>query len=142
MRNSKRAIFPMDTNTATGAYSPGVGVGDFVFVSGQGPIDFTTREFQLGTIESETLLTLENVGRVLAAAGASLDDVVKVTDHLRNIDDFSRFNSVYSKFFPHPYPARTTVQSVLASGISIEIDAIAICGCGTKQAVASTRDQV
>jgi 2-iminobutanoate/2-iminopropanoate deaminase len=66
---------------------------------------------------------------VLAGAGATLADVVKVSIHLQNINDFARMNAVYEKFFPEPRPARTTVQSVLTAGISIEIDAIAIRGC-------------
>jgi 2-iminobutanoate/2-iminopropanoate deaminase len=60
-----------------------------------------------------------------------MDDCVKTTVHLLHIEDFERFNAVYRTFFNKPYPARTTVQSVLWHGILVEIDAVAVRGCGT-----------
>jgi len=128
--NLKRPLFPDAQNTATGAYSPGLCVGELVFVSGQGPLDPDSKTFQRGDIEAQTTLTLGNVAAVLRQADCSLRDVVKVTVHLQNINDFDQFNSAYMAVFQPPYPARTTVQSVLAEGISIEIDAIAVRGCG------------
>lgn len=108
----------------TGSYSAGVLVDGWLYVSGQGPLDMATGEIVAGTIEDETRLTMEHVGKVLAAAGCTFDDVVKCTCHLADINDFDRFDSVYAGFFPGVKPARTTVQSVL-SGIKVEIDAIA-----------------
>ena len=93
-------------------------------MSGQACVDFKTSTFVLGTIEEETHRTLQNVKAIIEAAGASMDDVVKCTVHLADINDFSRYNSVYSTYFPGIKPARTTVQSVLAEGIKVEIDAI------------------
>jgi 2-iminobutanoate/2-iminopropanoate deaminase len=78
-----------------------------------------------GSIEEETRLTMEHVGTVLAAAGCAYDDVVKCTCHLADINDFARFNAIYSEFFTGVKPARTTVQSVLGDGIKVEVDAIA-----------------
>jgi 2-iminobutanoate/2-iminopropanoate deaminase len=130
--SSKQGVFPGGKDTSTGIYTPGLRVGEWVFVSGQGPIDPATKQFRLGSIEEETTLTLENVRSVLEAAGATLDDVVKATVHLKNIADFDRFNKVYQTFFSRPYPTRTTVQSVLGAGISVEIDVIAIGGCGKR----------
>ncbi len=78
-----------------------------------------------GTIEEETGLTLEHIGKVLKAAGMTFDDVVKCTCHLPDINDFARFNAVYRIFFSGVMPARTTVQSVLGDGIKVEIDAVA-----------------
>ena len=108
----------------TGSYSAGVLVDGWLYVSGQGPLDMATGEIVAGTIEDETRLTMEHVGKVLAAAGCTFDDVVKCTCHLADINEFDRFDSVYAGFFPGVKPARTTVQSVL-SRIKIEIDAIA-----------------
>lgn len=108
----------------TGSYSAGVLVDGWLYVSGQGPLDMATGEIVSGTIEDETKLTMEHVGKVLAAAGCTFDDVVKCTCHLADINDFDRFDSVYASFFSGVKPARTTVQSVL-SGIKVEIDAIA-----------------
>jgi len=109
----------------TGAYSAGVLVDGWLYVSGQGPLDLHTGEVKRGTIEEETRLTLRHIGRVLEVAGCSFDDVVKCTCHLADINDFARFNRVYAEFFSGVRPARTTVQSVLGDGIKVEIDAIA-----------------
>jgi 3-hydroxybutyryl-CoA dehydrogenase len=123
---AKRPLFPGGRDTAVGTYSPGIAVGDMMFVSGQGPIDPVAKAVRLGSIEDETRLTLSNVQRVLNEADCTMADVVKTTVHLRDIADFARFNAVYQSFFAPPYPARTTVQSGLDHGISVEIDAIAI----------------
>ena len=78
-----------------------------------------------GTIEEETKLTLTHIKKILEAAGGHIDDIVKCTVHLSDINDFEKYNTAYSSFFPDIKPARTTVQSVLSDGIKIEIDAIA-----------------
>lgn len=113
-----------DANFVTGAYSDGVIAGGFLFVSGQASVDFKTSKFILGTIEEETARTLENVKTIIEAAGGTMDDVVKTTIHLKDIADFARFNAVYATYFTGTRPARTTVQSVLGEGISVEIDCI------------------
>ena len=132
---SKQPIYP-DRDTATGPYTPGIAVGETVYVSGQGPLDPATGAIVGDSIEAQTRLTLENVQRILAAAECTMDDCVKVTVHLLRIEDFDRFNAVYQTFFSKPYPARTTVQSVLWNDILIEIDAIAVRGCGKAKAQA------
>lgn len=108
----------------TGAYSDGVVVGDLLFVSGQAAVDFRTSKFLLGTVEEETALTLKNIQSIIEAAGATMNDVVKCTVHLSDINDFDRYNKVYASFFQGIKPARTTVQSVLAEGLKVEIDCI------------------
>jgi 2-iminobutanoate/2-iminopropanoate deaminase len=113
-----------DTGFVTGAYSDGVIVDGFLFVSGQACVDFKTSKFILGTIEEETRLTLNNIQAIIKAAGASMDDVVKCTVHLADINEFDRYNTVYGEYFPGVKPARTTVQSVLAENIKVEIDCI------------------
>lgn len=113
-----------DANFVTGAYSDGVIAGGFLFVSGQASVDFKTSKFVLGTIEDETSRTLNNIKAIVESAGATMDDVVKSTVHLKDITEFDRFNTVYAKYFTGVRPARTTVQSVLAEGIRVEIDCI------------------
>jgi 2-iminobutanoate/2-iminopropanoate deaminase len=110
-----------------GAYSQGLKVGDFVFVSGQGPLDPETGKVVGETIEEQTTRTLENIKAILEAAGASMADVVKVSAHLTDLSLFDRYNKVYSTYFPDPKPTRTTVGSQLL-GIMVEIDAIAYIG--------------
>lgn len=113
-----------DSSFVTGAYSDGVMVGGFLFVSGQASVDFSTSSFVLGTIEEETSRTLDNIKAIIEKAGASMEDVVKCTVHLSDIKDFDRYNKVYAGYFFGIKPARTTVQSVLAENIKVEIDAI------------------
>ena len=110
-----------------GAYSQGLKVGDFVFVSGQGPLDPETGKIVGETIEEQTTRTLENIKAILEAAGASMADVVKVSAHLTDLSLFDRYNKVYSTYFPDPKPTRTTVGSQLL-GIMVEIDVIAYIG--------------
>ena len=130
MTDQKRAVFPAGTSSDAGPpFSPGLVVGDAVYVAGQGPLDPHTHEIAGTTIEEQTRLTLENVRRVLEAAGCAMDDCVKVTAHLARIEDFDRYNAVYRTFFEQPYPVRTTVQSVLWGGMLVEIDAVAVKGC-------------
>ncbi|OJV17484.1 MAG: reactive intermediate/imine deaminase [Dyadobacter sp. 50-39] len=124
----KQEIKHPDKSVSTGAYSAGVLKNGLLFVSGQGPLDLLTGEVKHGTIEEETLLTLEHVKKVVEAAGGTIDDIMKCTVHLENIEDFDRYNAAYASFFNGILPARTTVQSVLSDGIKIEIDAIALIG--------------
>ncbi len=122
---SKIEIKHPDKSVSTGAYSAGVLVDGWLFISGQGPLDLSTGEVVAGTIEEETLLTLSHIKKIIEAAGGSVDDIVKCTAHLSDINDFDRYNAAYASFFPGIKPARTTVQSVLSDGIKVEIDAIA-----------------
>ena len=107
-----------------GAYSPILRVGDFIFVSGQAPIDPATNEIVGTTIEEQTARTLDNIKLLLAAAGAEMSDVVKATVHLSDMALFDRYNAVY---VPDPKPVRTTVGSQL-DGFMVEIDVIAYLG--------------
>jgi 2-iminobutanoate/2-iminopropanoate deaminase len=107
-----------------GAYSQGLRAGDFVFVSGQGPLDPKTGKVVGDTIEEQTARVLENIKAILEAGGASMADVVKVSAHLSDMSLFERYNRVYASYFPDPKPTRTTVGSQLP-GILVEIDAIA-----------------
>jgi 2-iminobutanoate/2-iminopropanoate deaminase len=114
-----------DLSFDTGAYSDGVIVDGFLFVSGQASVDFKTSKFILGSIEEETRRTLENIKAIVEAAGGTMEQIVKCTVHLRDINEFDRYNKVYAHYFPGIKPARTTVESRLAEGIKVEIDCIA-----------------
>lgn len=114
-----------DPDFKTGVFSDGILIDGFLFVSGQASVDFKSSKFVLGTIEEETRRTLENIKSILEAANFSMENVVKCTVHLSDINDFDRFNKIYEQYFPGIKPARTTVQSVLGQGIKVEIDCIA-----------------
>jgi len=123
--NKVNVIHPdRDPLFVTGAYSDGVIVDGLLFVSGQASVDFKTSKFIPGTIEEETHRTLGNLKAIVEAAGGTLEQVVKCTVHLRDIAEFDRYNQVYAQYFTGMKPARTTVQSVLAEGLKVEIDCI------------------
>ena|SRR5690606_207618 len=122
---SKKEIKYPGKTADTGAYSAGVWIDGWLFVSGQGPLNMQTGEVVRGTIEEETLLTLQHIRKIVKEAGGTMDDIVKCTVHLSNISDFDRFNKTYASVFSGVKPARTTVQSTLSDGIKVEIDAIA-----------------
>jgi 2-iminobutanoate/2-iminopropanoate deaminase len=117
-------IVAPDAPRGTGAYSQAVRAGDFVFISGQGPLDPATLEVRGATIEEQTELTLSNVEAIARAAGGTLRDAVKVSVFLAEIEDFAAFNETYARVLDFsPRPARTTVACVLKD-IMIEIDAV------------------
>ena len=117
-----------DKVASTGSYSAGVLRDGWLYISGHASQNLQSGAVLPGSIGDETRRTLENVGKVLAAAGGSFQDIVKCTCHLANIDDFDEFDKAYREFFPGVKPARTTVQSVLWGGLKVEIDAIARIG--------------
>ena len=121
----KMEIRHPDRAASTGAYSDGIVLDGWLYISGQGPLDLRTGAVVSGTIEEETRLTLSHIGRILEAAGCTFDDVVKCTCHLADIREFNAFNGVYEQFFGGIRPVRTTVESGLGGGIKVEIDAIA-----------------
>ncbi len=111
---------------AIGPYSAAVRVGNFVYTAGQIGIDPATGELVSGGIEAETRQVLTNLKHILEAAGSSLDNVVKTTVFLRDINDFARMNAVYAEFFPENPPARSAVQAAaLPKGVAVEIEAVA-----------------
>lgn len=118
-------IFPEGGPSPRGPYSPAVRAGDFIFVSGQGPIDPVTDKLSPGDIAHETRLTLENMQRILAGCGATMADVVKCSVFLLHASEFSQMNEVYKEFFGETRPARTTVEAKFASPMRVEIDCVA-----------------
>ncbi len=119
-------IFPHDAPTPRGPYSPAVRAGDFIYVSGQGPIDPATDKLLTGAgIKQQTHQVLSNIQRILHSAGASMKDVVKCSVFLKNASDFKEMNEVYTEFFGTDRPARTTVACEFVSDMLVEIDCVA-----------------
>jgi 2-iminobutanoate/2-iminopropanoate deaminase len=116
---------PISAGTPTqGPFSPGLVVGDLVFVSGQGALN-DANEIEGQTIEEQTELTIRNVERLLRAAGCELSDVVSVLVHLADLSLAPRYNAVYARAFPDPKPVRTTVGADLLMGLLIEMTVVA-----------------
>ena len=110
---------------AVGVYSLGIVGAGLVFVSGQGGIDAKTGAVVDG-IEAQTELALANIEAILRAAGSSLHRVLKFGVFLADINEWATMNAVFERVLEEPYPARITVQAVLAEGMRIEADAIAL----------------
>jgi len=119
-------IIPKSSASPRGHYTPAMRAGDFIYVSGQGPIDPETDKLVVSDIETQTAITLGNIKRILEAAGASITDIAKVSMFLRDISDFPKMNKAYSAFFGDHKPARTTIESKFhQSGMLVEIDCVA-----------------
>jgi len=124
-----------------GAYSQGWRAGDFVFVTGTGPVDPVTGKLVGDTIEQQTEQTIDNLAAILGADGATLSDIVKMTVHLSDTSLFARYNQVYARRLSRPYPVRTTVGSDLghSPGMLIEMDCVAYSVKKTKKGSGRSR---
>ena len=123
---TKKFIKTQSAPQPIGPYSQGIRAGNFLFVSGQGPIDPKTGKMIEADIEKQTHQTLQNVKAIVEDSGLTLSDVVKVSIFLKNASDFQKMNEIYKTFFQENPPTRTTVQAEFVSpGMLIEIDAIA-----------------
>jgi 2-iminobutanoate/2-iminopropanoate deaminase len=122
---SVEGIFPPSVPTPRGPYSPAVRAGDFIYVSGQGPIDPATDKLSPGDIRHETRMVLGNIRRILEGCGAALSDVVKCGVFLKDGGDFKAMNEVYAEFFGAHKPARTTVVAGFHADMRVEIDCVA-----------------
>lgn len=121
---TKKAYLPEGVKVV-GPYSPAVEAGDFIFFSGQIPIDSKTGKIIDGDIKAQTQQCLKNLSVVLSTAGASSDDVVKSTVYLTDMNDFTAVNEVYGEYFKAPYPARTAIAvAALPLGVKVEIEVI------------------
>lgn len=118
-------LSPPGVPSPRGPYSPAVRAGDFLFVSGQGPVDVANDRLSNGDIRHETRLVLGNIRRILEGCGASMADVVKCTVYLLDAGEFAAMNEVYAEFFGEQKPARTTVEARFVAPMRVEIDAIA-----------------
>ncbi len=124
----KKAVVQTDkAPKAIGPYSQAIWAGNFLFLSGQVPLNPETGELVKGDIRQQTRQVLENIRGVLESQNLGMEDVVKVTIFLKNIGDFSRVNEVYGTYFPSFPPARSTVGVAgLPRDVDIEIEAIAL----------------
>jgi len=126
---SKQAINTDNAPAAIGTYSQAIETRGMVFLSGQIPLDPATMEIVDGDFEARARRVFENLAAVAAAAGGGLDDVVKVTVFLTDLDNFATVNSVMEDFFQQPYPARAAVGvASLPKGVDVEADAILALG--------------
>jgi 2-iminobutanoate/2-iminopropanoate deaminase len=135
---TRHGIFPENGPRPSGSYSPAIRAGDFVFVSGQGPVNPATGQVPGDDIRTQVRQTLKNVAAVLAAAGAGLEHVVRTDVYLADIADFAAYDEAYREFFLGDPPARTTVEAGL-KGIKVEINAIAYMGPSTAQRAEGSR---
>jgi 2-iminobutanoate/2-iminopropanoate deaminase len=111
---------------AIGPYSQAIRAGDFLFVSGQIPLDPATGTLIQGDIAEQTHRVLRNLAAILEAGGASFNHVVKTTVYLADMSEFAAMNEIYGTYFPAPAPARATVQAArLPRDVRVEIDLIA-----------------
>jgi len=123
--SEKKIISTTSAPAAIGPYSQAVQVGNLVFLSGQIPLDPQSMEVVTGCIEAQAIRVLDNMKAVATAAGAQLEDIVKLTIFLTDLEDFSVVNETMKGYFSEPYPARSTVEvAALPRGVKIEIEAI------------------
>ena len=122
----KKVISTSKAPAAIGPYSQAIQVGNLVFASGQIPIDPATGSFVEGGVKEQARQSLTNVKTILDEAGLTLDNVVKTTVFLADMNDFADVNAVYAEFFAEPYPARSAVAvKTLPKGALVEIEVIA-----------------
>ena len=111
---------------AIGPYSQAIQVGNLVYTSGQIPIDPSTEAFVEGGIKEQTRQSLTNVKAILEEVGLSMNNVVKTTVFMADMNDFAEMNSIYAEFFSEPYPARSAIAvKTLPKGALVEIEVIA-----------------
>jgi 2-iminobutanoate/2-iminopropanoate deaminase len=122
----KTVIASAAAPAAVGPYSQAIALSNLIFCAGQIPLDPATGNLIEGDVTAQTRRVLENVKAVLAAAGASLNDVVKSTVFLLDMNDFAAMNAVYAEYFSAPFPARSTIQVArLPKDSRVEIEVIA-----------------
>jgi 2-iminobutanoate/2-iminopropanoate deaminase len=123
------AIHTNNAPQAIGPYSQAVSAGDFIFVSGQIPIDPNTGLVVSNTVEEQTRQVLENLKNILIEAKSDLSSVVKTTIFIKDMNDFAKINEIYASYFDNPYPARACVEVArLPKDVLVEIEAIATFG--------------
>jgi len=123
----KKVVQTEGAPKAIGPYSQAIQAGGFLFLSGQIPLDPRTGELIKGDIDLQTKRVLENIKGVLESQKLGMEDVVKVTIFLKNIENFNQVNEIYGTYFPTSPPARSTVEVArLPRNAEIEIEAIAL----------------
>ena len=121
----KEIIYTKNAPEPVGPYSQAVRSGDTLYLSGQIAIDPGTNAMVTGGVKAQTEQVLQNIKNVLEAAGSSLDNVLKTTCYLADMNDFTEFNAVYESFFSESKPARSTIQAAaLPKNALVEVDVI------------------
>ncbi len=121
----KEIIHTDQAPVAIGTYSQAVRCGEFVFLSGQIPLDPTTMELVAGGFEDQVRRVFDNLEAVCQASGGSLADIVKLTVFLTDLDHFPQVNTIMGEYFSRPYPARAAIGvAALPKGADVEMDAI------------------
>ncbi|MBI2830121.1 MAG: RidA family protein [Chloroflexi bacterium] len=124
---TKRVVTAEGAPKAIGPYSQAIRAGDFLFLSGQIPLDPKTGNIVGDDIKAQTRQVLENIKTILSVAGASLTDVIKTTVFLKNMSDFTDMNLVYQEYFTIDPPARSTIEVArLPRNVLVEIEAVAV----------------
>lgn len=122
----RKALTTTDAPAAIGPYSQAITAGDFLFASGQIPLDPATGQLVEGGIAEQTHRVFKNLAAILAAAGIGFDRVVKTNVYLQDMGDFAAMNEIYGTYFPAPAPARATIQAArLPRDVKVEIDFVA-----------------
>ena len=135
--HEKQVVVTDKAPKAIGPYSAGVSTGHLVFTAGQLGMDPASGELVEGGIQAQTSQALTNLKAVLEAAGSGMEQVIKTTVFLQDINEFGQMNAVYGEFFTGNYPARSAFQvAALPKGAAVEIEAVALltndedCNCG------------
>jgi 2-iminobutanoate/2-iminopropanoate deaminase len=125
-RSLKRKVQTDQAPRPVGPYSQAIVAGNTIYVAGQVPADPKTREAVTGPFEDQAVRVFENIKAILEAAGASMDNVVRVNVYLADLGDFRKMNEIYQRYFKEDFPARTTVGAQLLATYKIEVDCIAV----------------
>ena len=120
----KKVILTSKAPQPRGPYSQAVIHDGIMYISGQGPVDPVTNKIIDGSIEQVTTRTLENIKSIIVEGGGKLENILKITCYLSDINDYSAFNHAYKNYFIKEPPARSTIEAKLPAGIKIEMDAI------------------
>ena len=124
----KEIILSKKAPAVVGPYSPALKVGNLIFASGQIPVDPKTEKMIEGDIEAKTRMVLENLKAVLEPYSIGLENVVKITIFLKDMNNYARVNKIYGEYFKEKFPARSCIEvSRLPKDAEIEIEAIAFC---------------
>jgi reactive intermediate/imine deaminase len=125
----RHALHTDHAPAAIGPYSQAVRAGNTVYLSGQIPLDPATGELVTADIATEARRVVDNLRAVCAAAGGTLDDVLRIGIYLTDLGDFAAVNAVMAEAFQAPYPARSTIQvAALPRGARVEVDAVMVLG--------------
>jgi 2-iminobutanoate/2-iminopropanoate deaminase len=123
----KKVINTNNAPAPIGPYSQAIAAGNFVFVSGQIPMDPSTGDIASENVKAETKQVMENIKAILSEAGLGFDDIVKTSIFLTDMQTFAQVNEVYGSYFTSQFPARETIQvSALPKNVNVEISVIAV----------------